>query len=86
MPSFSTLWLLNPPPNSMPRRSSTNGGAPAHDVPRALAHRVLDADDLRAERGEEPGGAGPGQLSAQVADAEVRECTQVSGTRMGTEA
>ena len=28
MPSFSTLWLLNPPPRSMPRRSSTNGGAP----------------------------------------------------------
>ena len=28
MPSFSTLWLLNPPPRSMPRRSSTNGGEP----------------------------------------------------------
>ena len=28
MPSFSTLWLLKPLPNSMPRRSSTNGPAP----------------------------------------------------------
>ena len=28
IPSFSTLWLLKPLPNSMPRRSSTNGPAP----------------------------------------------------------
>ena len=28
IPSFSTLWLLNPPPRLMPRRSSTWGGTP----------------------------------------------------------
>ena len=55
---------------------------------RALAHRILDADHLGAERGEEPGRAGAGELAGEVADAEVRECTQVSATGpcMGTEA
>ena len=28
IPSLPTLWLLNPDPNSIPRRSSLNGGAP----------------------------------------------------------
>ena len=73
MPSFSTLWLLNAPPRLMPRRSSTNGRHAAQDVPRALAHRVLDADHLGAERGEELGGAGAGELPGEVADADVRE-------------
>ena len=45
----------------------------AHDVPHALADRVLDADDLGAERGEEPRCARARELTAQVADAEVRE-------------
>ena len=58
----------------------------AQDVPRALAHRVLDADHLGAERGEEPGGARAGELPAEVADADVRQCAQLSGTRMGTDA
>ena len=75
MPSFSTLWLLNPLPNSMPRRSSTNGPAPRHDVPRALLHRVLDPDHLRADGGEVARGARAGELAAQVADADVRERT-----------
>ena len=46
---------------------------PAQDVPGALSHRVLDADHLGAERGEELGRAGPGQLAGEVADADVRE-------------
>ena len=47
----------------------------AHDVPRALRHRVLDPDHLRAERREEPRGARAGELAAEVADADVRERT-----------
>ena len=65
MPSLPTLWLLKPPPNSIPRRSSTNGGAAPQDVPAALAHRVLDADHLGAEGGQQLGRAGAGQLTAR---------------------
>ena len=43
----------------------------AQDVPTPFAHRVLDADHLRAERGEEPRRAGARQLAAQVADAQM---------------
>ena len=28
IPCLSVLWLLNPPPISIPRRSSTKGGSP----------------------------------------------------------
>ena len=70
MPSFSTLWLLNPPLVSMPGLALV-GARAAHDVPPALADGVLHADDLRAERGEEPGGARAGELAAEVADADV---------------
>ena len=43
MPSFSTLWLPKPAPNSMPRRSSLNGGAP-----RRMSQRPsLDGSSIR---------------------------------------
>ena len=43
-------------------RSSTKGGTPRRMSQRP-AYRVLDADDLRAERGEEAGRAGAGELA-----------------------
>ena len=49
------------------------GRHPAQDVPGALAHRILDPDHLGAERGEELGGAGAGELAGEVADPDVRE-------------
>ena len=56
----------------------------AHDVPRPLAHRVLDADHLGAERGEEPGRPGARELAAEVADAEVRQRRRPAFTRHAT--
>jgi hypothetical protein len=46
---------------------------PRKDVPAALAHRILDADDLGAERGQPLGRAGAGQLAAEIADADARQ-------------
>ena len=79
-PNFSVLWLLKPPPRLMPRRFVDIGGDAAQDVPAALAGRILDADDLGAERGQPFCGAGPGQLPAEIADAYTR---QGAGRRRG---
>ena len=73
MPSFSTLWFWN--------AAAELDAAPvvdarlhaAQDVPASLRDRVLDLDDLRAERGEHPGRAGTGELAGEVADPQVRE-------------
>ena len=45
----------------------------AQDVPPALPHRILDADHLRAERGQESRRACAGELSGEITDAEMRE-------------
>ncbi len=38
----------------------------AEDVPAAFGDGILDLDHLRAEGGEHPGGAGPGELAGEV--------------------
>src|SRR5262249_24515808 len=45
----------------------------AQDVPGPLPDGVLDADHLRAERGEEFRGSRAGELPGEVADGDVRE-------------
>ena len=74
MPSFSTLWLLKPAPNSMPAALVDERRRTPQDVPAPLVGRVLDADHLRAEGGQELRGSGPGELPAEVADPNVAEC------------
>ena len=54
------------------------GRSPEH-VPLAKAHRIFDADDLGPEGGHPPGGPCSGQLSSEVADANVGQSLRFHG-------
>ena len=73
MPSFSTLWLLNAAAELDAPAVVDEGRDAAQDVPAPSPHRVLDADHLRAERGERARRARARELPGEVADADVRE-------------
>ena len=72
-PSLLTLWLLNPPPRSTPRRSSTYGPTTRIMSQRpwvvGSSTRITSAPNI----GEHLRRARPGELPAEVADAHVAE-------------
>ena len=81
MPSFSTLWLLKPDPPLVAASPVIDRRRAGARCPTARGDRILDADHLGAERGEESGRAGAGELAGQIADADVAESAAVTRTR-----